>query len=99
MATLTASGVNFSDGSTMNGTTFNTIGAYVAVSGYSLNASAPSPLNTGTSIAGSYLRQSTLTRMFCGCGSSYYYTTTSSVNANTSGTYRYMSDNLFVRIA
>ena len=28
MATLTASGVNFSDGSTINGTTANTIGSY-----------------------------------------------------------------------
>ena len=52
MATLTASGVNFSDGTTINGTTFNTIGSYAMcyVTSSSNNISQGSTWSAGTGV-------------------------------------------------
>lgn len=53
MATLTGSGVNFSDGTTINGTTFNSIGSYCA--GSRTGASLLTSVNT--TAAGSSILQ------------------------------------------
>lgn len=51
-ATLTSTGVNFSDGSTINGTVNNTIGSYAFLG----RMSGTGTLNIGSTIAGSSLR-------------------------------------------
>jgi hypothetical protein len=58
-ATLTSTGVNFSDGSTINGTVNNTIGSYSFLG----RMSGTGTLNIGSTVAGSSLRPagSTLT--------------------------------------
>ena len=51
-ATLTSSGVNFSDGSTINGTAVNTIGSYSWLARFS----GTGTLNIGSTVAGSSMR-------------------------------------------
>lgn len=55
MATLTAAGVNFSDGTTINGSATNTIGSYAFLS---TNDGASGTYNIGATKAGSQLRPS-----------------------------------------
>jgi len=102
MAVLTSTGVNFSDGSTINGTTFNTVGS--CMKGANLNAgSGPATLNPGSTMAGSAITQNVLGRFYCSCGGIYYYAVTSNVYAGTSGTWRYMggapNSSLWVRVS
>jgi hypothetical protein len=78
MATLTAAGVNFSDGTTINGTSNNNIGFYCWAA-YSVNNSTL--YGPGTTVAGSSLRMSPVSSSnIPGNGGGY--------NPGYSGTYR-----------
>lgn len=103
MATLTTDGVNFSDGSTINGTTSNTIGSYfVGV----LNAAAyanNTVVTAGTTVAGSNITLAYRYRKICCAGALWE---TQNFNPGLSGTWRLLGGSvfstygqLFVRIA
>ncbi len=93
MATLTSSGVNFSDGTVMNGTSLNQIGSYIL-------ATPPSNTNLGSfsvnqTIAGSNLRTTTIS--YDGCSTyiySSFYTAT-----GASGTWRVLGCGATVGVA
>ena len=101
MATLTASGVNFSDGSTINGTVRNTIGSFI-LAGAPFGATG---VFNNNSVAGSNLRLSTvlsnatpgtpnpsLSGTYRNCG---YY----SVNTDPCSGGLYCSTTLWVRVS
>jgi hypothetical protein len=79
MATLTSSGVNFSDGTTINGTAFTSIGAVYA--GHP--ASNVGTLTPGGTLAGSNLRS--LQYMWDSCIG--YYVSNPNYNSSLSGTW------------
>jgi len=101
MATLTAAGVNFSDGSTINGTVKNSVGYYIIAGTTALGGSGL--VQPNTTVAGSNLR----------IGPIYSNIINGSTNAGLSGTYRscglyttaagccgqYSSQTLWVRIS
>lgn len=74
MATLTAAGVNFSDGSTINGTVKNSVGYYI-IAGWAAPSGSYQP---NTTTAGSNLR----------LGPIYSNIVNASTSAGLSGTYR-----------
>lgn len=100
MATLTAAGVNFSDGTTINGTTTNTIGSLI-IAGNPIEGTGSK--YTGSTCAGSQLRTGYV-------GSNVYANT---INPSLTGTWRrlgfsfsssdcngvYSTQTLFVRIS
>ena len=81
MAVLTASGVNFSDGSTINGTTAGVIGCYIAGfintggsfatygSNYANVLTWSQPFGTATTRSGTWRALGTITNVPYGCGS------------------------------
>jgi len=83
MATLTAAGVDFSDGSTINGTVLNSIGSYIfALPANGVNIG--STLNYNQTTAGSNLR--VISAGYDSC--SGYYNLGGLINPSLSGTWR-----------
>lgn len=103
-ATLTSTGVNFSDGSTINGTTPYAIGSYLFCTWSSSTSYGSVPL--GTSIPGSQLRNYYYWALAYCCG---YYMSNSTSSVSASGTWKYIGNtgyggsigaiNLWVRVA
>lgn len=101
MATLTASGVDFSDGSTINGTVLNSIGSYIF--GIPAQYNNIGTLTYNQTIAGSLIR--VIANSYDTCDG--YYHPAGSANPAMSGTWRncgsanavYGSAFLWVRIS